>query len=455
MRKIHFPRLVIPLSVVLTTLHELRPQLRRGRGLHARVRASSRAGAGSRSSRCSRRWACSAPGIGDAALGAVRPLPRRAADLGRRAAGRRSTPRRSSTRSSRSRTRRLQHLIMCSPLAVIVQQTRHAIIDPTAPNAAEAIGGGARLLIPIGDRDRGVRARLPCLQPLGAAHRRGTVTCVVVVPVYGARDLFEECLRSVVEHTHARHARAGRRRREPRPGHPGVHRAARRGGAAVAARLRPPRRRTSASSRNMNAVFARHGAGRRRDRQLRHGRARRLARAPARRGLLATGWWPPRARSPTTARSSRSPTATGPSPPPPPGLSITEADARIARASPRLHPRIPTGIGHCLYIRRSALELVGDFDETFSPGYGEEVDFSQRCLARGLRHVVADDLYVFHRGAGTFGDARTRAPGRQRGRAQPPLPLLREGGATRRRPRRGSRSPARSPPPGSRSASCR
>ena len=50
---------------------------------------------------------------------------------------------------------------------------------------------------------------------------------------------------------------------------------------------------------------------------------------------------------------------------------------------------------------------MGDFDEAFSPGYGEEVDFCQRCLARGLRHVVADDLYVFHRGGGSFGGART------------------------------------------------
>ena len=118
-----------------------------------------------------------------------------------------------------------------------------------------------------------------------------------------------------------------------------------------------------------------------------------------------------------------------PSPEPPPGLTVDEADRLIARASPRLHPRIPTGVGHCLYIRRSALELVGDFDEAFSPGYGEEVDFCQRCLARGLRHVVADDLYVFHRGAGSFGGARTARQARQRGGAQPPLPVLREGGA--------------------------
>jgi ABC-2 type transport system permease protein len=44
----------------------------------------------------------------------------------------------------------VQHLLMCNPLAVIVQQTRHALIDPTSMSAAEAIGGAPRLLIPLG-----------------------------------------------------------------------------------------------------------------------------------------------------------------------------------------------------------------------------------------------------------------------------------------------------------------
>jgi ABC-2 type transport system permease protein len=44
----------------------------------------------------------------------------------------------------------LQHLIMCNPLAAIVEQARHAIIDPTAPSAAQAIGGAQYLLIPLG-----------------------------------------------------------------------------------------------------------------------------------------------------------------------------------------------------------------------------------------------------------------------------------------------------------------
>jgi ABC-2 type transport system permease protein len=45
---------------------------------------------------------------------------------------------------------KLQHLIMCNPLAAVVQQARHAMIDPGAPGAGHAIGGDIRLLIPIG-----------------------------------------------------------------------------------------------------------------------------------------------------------------------------------------------------------------------------------------------------------------------------------------------------------------
>jgi ABC-2 type transport system permease protein len=37
-----------------------------------------------------------------------------------------------------------------SPIAVVMTQMRHALIDPRAPTAAAAIGGSVRLLIPIG-----------------------------------------------------------------------------------------------------------------------------------------------------------------------------------------------------------------------------------------------------------------------------------------------------------------
>jgi len=42
------------------------------------------------------------------------------------------------------------HVLMASPFAAILQQARHAMIDPSQPSAASAIGGNAMLLIPIG-----------------------------------------------------------------------------------------------------------------------------------------------------------------------------------------------------------------------------------------------------------------------------------------------------------------
>jgi ABC-2 type transport system permease protein len=47
-------------------------------------------------------------------------------------------------------SRKAQEIIMLNPLAVILQQMRHAFIDPTAPSAATAAGGWVRLLIPAG-----------------------------------------------------------------------------------------------------------------------------------------------------------------------------------------------------------------------------------------------------------------------------------------------------------------
>jgi ABC-2 type transport system permease protein len=42
------------------------------------------------------------------------------------------------------------HLYMLNPLAVVLEQWRHAVIDPTAPSAAQAIGGWPELMIPLG-----------------------------------------------------------------------------------------------------------------------------------------------------------------------------------------------------------------------------------------------------------------------------------------------------------------
>jgi GT2 family glycosyltransferase/glycosyltransferase involved in cell wall biosynthesis len=94
----------------------------------------------------------------------------------------------------------------------------------------------------------------------------------------------------------------------------------------------------------------------------------------------------------------------------PPGWTLDRAAAAVRAASLRIRPRLPTAVGHCALIRRDALELIGDFDLAFSPGYGEEVDFCQRCLQAGLSHVVADDVLVFHHGGASFASDGRRNP---------------------------------------------
>lgn len=87
------------------------------------------------------------------------------------------------------------------------------------------------------------------------------------------------------------------------------------------------------------------------------------------------------------------------------------ADA-IARAVPTpAYPELPTGVGFCMYLRRAALDIIGDLDlATFGRGYGEENDWCLRAAGHGWRNVLCDDAYVVHTGGASFA-ATGHAPG--------------------------------------------
>jgi GT2 family glycosyltransferase/glycosyltransferase involved in cell wall biosynthesis len=88
---------------------------------------------------------------------------------------------------------------------------------------------------------------------------------------------------------------------------------------------------------------------------------------------------------------------------------IDECADFVFGQSLRLLPEVITGVGFCMYITRAALELCGRFDEdTFGVGYGEEVDFCLRASRVGFRHLVEDSTFVYHHGAGSFGDQRKK-----------------------------------------------
>src|SRR5262245_53833550 len=80
-----------------------------------------------------------------------------------------------------------------------------------------------------------------------------------------------------------------------------------------------------------------------------------------------------------------------------PGGWYADRFARLVEErSRRARPRLPTGVGVCLYIKRKVLDQVGLFDEkSFGEGYGEESEFCMRALKAGYVHVLDDATFIF------------------------------------------------------------
>jgi O-antigen biosynthesis protein len=92
----------------------------------------------------------------------------------------------------------------------------------------------------------------------------------------------------------------------------------------------------------------------------------------------------------------------------PTGHDIDSCGALVEHASRREYPRMPTGVGLCLYIKRKVLVALGLFDEArFGLGYGEENDFCFRALKAGYVHVLDDATFIFHAGQRSFGASRS------------------------------------------------
>lgn len=62
-----------------------------------------------------------------------------------------------------------------------------------------------------------------------------------------------------------------------------------------------------------------------------------------------------------------------------------------------------TVVGNCLMITRKCLNVVGDLDEIYGNGYGEETDYQFRAMENGFQAKVAIDTYVFHKAEVSFG----------------------------------------------------
>jgi GT2 family glycosyltransferase len=92
----------------------------------------------------------------------------------------------------------------------------------------------------------------------------------------------------------------------------------------------------------------------------------------------------------------------------PAGWSADRFAALVERVAARERPRLPTGVGVCLYVKRQALDRLGLFDEErFGLGYGEESEFCFRALKAGFLNVLDDATFIYHAGQRSFGSSRS------------------------------------------------
>jgi GT2 family glycosyltransferase/glycosyltransferase involved in cell wall biosynthesis len=108
-------------------------------------------------------------------------------------------------------------------------------------------------------------------------------------------------------------------------------------------------------------------------------------------------------------------------------LGVSDMGALVERLSDKVRSDVPTGNGFCMYIRRSALDRIGGFDEQgFPRGYGEENDFCMRADAAGFVHLVDDATFVYHQRSASFGDEKRELIERARGELRRRHPAYKE-----------------------------
>ena len=88
----------------------------------------------------------------------------------------------------------------------------------------------------------------------------------------------------------------------------------------------------------------------------------------------------------------------------PDGYNIDAFAELIEKSTLRLYPEVPTGHGFCLYLKRTSINLLGYFDETYGIGCEEENDFCMRVISHSLCNIMADDTFIYHAGKASYYD---------------------------------------------------
>lgn len=81
----------------------------------------------------------------------------------------------------------------------------------------------------------------------------------------------------------------------------------------------------------------------------------------------------------------------------PPTISIDQWTAIVKKYSPKAYPQVGLVNGFCWAMKREVYNKVGKWNEARYPDYGSEDDYMFRLESLGLKGIVADDTFVYHK----------------------------------------------------------
>ena len=88
------------------------------------------------------------------------------------------------------------------------------------------------------------------------------------------------------------------------------------------------------------------------------------------------------------------------------GMDVNAVDAYFQKYELE-NIEAPSGIGFCMYIKRTCIDEIGYLDvKNFPRGYGEENDFCQRTIRHEWINVITPNIYVYHKGSASYGSER-------------------------------------------------
>lgn len=89
-------------------------------------------------------------------------------------------------------------------------------------------------------------------------------------------------------------------------------------------------------------------------------------------------------------------------------MSLDEINERLEKVHNTEYPEVPSAEGFCFCITKETVDKIGVLDTVFGKGYHEEIDYCYRAWKNGIKSVLIDDLYVYHKNNVSFGAAKRK-----------------------------------------------